>query len=392
MEDIIQKLKEDNPYNTDYQRAHSLIKEMNNARLSMVILFFISIFIYSISETPTIFLFFILISCFVWWSSGDKRSEIKILREKVSSFEHSLYVDFSNKIKSLYIDRLYRKRSVGEDFKLAIIEFNDLLQSLTEANKILITETFELDFYRQYLRKRQYPVHSTSSRRNPLNLALRPDQSLGEFEQSSMRMNGVSKLSNTREVIVGDTVNVDSKSIKDSASTDRQNALPEIYFSAPKRPRVIDWDRLNKIKSEIGKAGEALAVYTEVKYLQEAGRSDLAEKVRHVAKEGDGFGYDILSYSLDEKERYIEVKSTTQDIDTPFNMSANEISFLKSNLLRSFIYRIKLPDSNESTEMSYMLVRSARDVLKNAEIIPTQYVVKIPFDSNVKIVPLPGNS
>jgi hypothetical protein len=54
-------------------------------------------------------------------------------------------------------------------------------------------------------------------------------------------------------------------------------------------------------------------------------RPDLARKVRWVAAEdGDGAGYDVLSFTLQGRERLIEVKTTNGSARTPFFLSRNE--------------------------------------------------------------------
>ena len=59
--------------------------------------------------------------------------------------------------------------------------------------------------------------------------------------------------------------------------------------------------------------------------------SHISEKVIHTSVvEGDGTGYDILSYHPDGSVKYIEVKSTTGGIGTPFMMSLNEVNFSRS--------------------------------------------------------------
>ena len=58
-----------------------------------------------------------------------------------------------------------------------------------------------------------------------------------------------------------------------------------------------------------------------------AGRDDLAERVRWTAQEdGDGAGFDILSFDTDESERLIEVKTTNGWERTPFHISRNELT------------------------------------------------------------------
>ncbi|MFA7264077.1 MAG: DUF3883 domain-containing protein [Caulobacter sp.] len=75
----------------------------------------------------------------------------------------------------------------------------------------------------------------------------------------------------------------------------------------------------------LGKAGERLVVEFERRRLADAGKPELAEKVRWVADiEGDGHGYDILSFSAAGEKRLIEVKTTNGGQTTPFFLSRNE--------------------------------------------------------------------
>ncbi|HDR4901647.1 DUF3883 domain-containing protein [Bacillus wiedmannii] len=43
--------------------------------------------------------------------------------------------------------------------------------------------------------------------------------------------------------------------------------------------------------------------------------------------EGDGVGFDISSFDLDDNPKYIEVKTTSGGKGTPFMISANEVAF-----------------------------------------------------------------
>ena len=75
----------------------------------------------------------------------------------------------------------------------------------------------------------------------------------------------------------------------------------------------------------LGEAGEAFLFQAEQNRLGDLGRDDLAGKVRWVAKEdGDGAGYDILSFSRRGEERWLEVKTTNGPATTPFWITANE--------------------------------------------------------------------
>src|SRR5580658_8867394 len=61
----------------------------------------------------------------------------------------------------------------------------------------------------------------------------------------------------------------------------------------------------------LGKAGESFVLELERRQLTGLQRPDLADKVRWIAEEdGDGAGYDILSFDRTGRERLIEVKTT----------------------------------------------------------------------------------
>lgn len=75
----------------------------------------------------------------------------------------------------------------------------------------------------------------------------------------------------------------------------------------------------------LGRAGEAFVLDVERRRLEAAQRSDLAAGVRWVSdEEGDGAGYDILSFEPNGREKLIEVKTTNGAARTPFFLSRNE--------------------------------------------------------------------
>jgi hypothetical protein len=77
----------------------------------------------------------------------------------------------------------------------------------------------------------------------------------------------------------------------------------------------------------LGKAGEERVFYSERSKLASKGRDDLARQVRWVSQEdGDGAGYDILSFDACGRERLLEVKTTTGYQLTPFYISESERS------------------------------------------------------------------
>jgi len=77
-----------------------------------------------------------------------------------------------------------------------------------------------------------------------------------------------------------------------------------------------------------GLIGEELVYHSEIARLNQAGRPDLANKVKWVSQEeGDGAGYDIRSFEADGTERFFEVKTTVGHKRTPFFLSRNERDF-----------------------------------------------------------------
>lgn len=84
----------------------------------------------------------------------------------------------------------------------------------------------------------------------------------------------------------------------------------------------VERDHRNR---KLGREGEAFVVDFERAKLVHEGRRDLAEQVRWVADlEGDGHGYDILSFTPAGGQRLIEVKTTCGGQTTPFFLSRNE--------------------------------------------------------------------
>jgi hypothetical protein len=75
----------------------------------------------------------------------------------------------------------------------------------------------------------------------------------------------------------------------------------------------------------LGKQGEEWIFRYECEALISADQGDLARKVRWVAEEdGDGAGYDILSFTPDGREKLLEVKTTIGQRLTPFFLTRNE--------------------------------------------------------------------
>jgi hypothetical protein len=137
--------------------------------------------------------------------------------------------------------------------------------------------------------------------------------------------------------------------------------------------RVINWEVVDQNRRNTGAEGERLVLDFEVNRLLEKFRADLAGQVRHVsAEQGDGLGYDILSFNSDGTPRHIEVKSTTDSPDAAFYLSKRELDHMIENQSTSFIYHVFL--NRDHPELSSVRIYPAMDVL-NFRRTPTQYRV-----------------
>jgi hypothetical protein len=93
----------------------------------------------------------------------------------------------------------------------------------------------------------------------------------------------------------------------------------------------------------LGKAGEEFVLELERNKLKRQDRNDLARKVRWISElEGDGAGFDILSYEASGKERLIEVKTTNGGAKTPFFLTRNERDVSNERADAWHLYRVHL--------------------------------------------------
>ena len=111
--------------------------------------------------------------------------------------------------------------------------------------------------------------------------------------------------------------------------------------------RKYDAAKRDARNRELGEAGEQYVYLAERKKLLHEGKDKLADRVRWVSKEdGDGAGYDILSFTLEGEERWLEVKTTIGSIRAGFWITQNELAVSNENpdiyrLVRLFDFRRK---------------------------------------------------
>lgn len=132
-----------------------------------------------------------------------------------------------------------------------------------------------------------------------------------------------------------------------AAVTDEQTAPRRT--SPRRKPRAgapmpgpgVNYIEMQARNSALGLAGEQLVLQYEQQRLARAGRDTLAARVEHVATtQGPSVGFDVLSFEESGEERFIEVKTTTWGIDTPFYVTPNERRVSEKRPDRYHLYRL----------------------------------------------------
>lgn len=324
--------------------------------------------------------------------------EIESYRERhsVKAFEEKSSAYFSKQVDDFYKDRVHRKRWDGNREEETYIE---MLSEVSKIWQIFYGHKYPNAYYllKKSEDRRFFVRDHKINRFNFSNLygiktkeEIKPPVVIGKNELISEKLitdksikrqellqkkNFWTYLTENNKTAINEANN---PSIKDEFnSTKTKEVLDVINITPPEKlfrtARKIDnWEEINKKRKETGDKGEEVVVLLEQDYLISINRKDLADKVYHSSKErGDGLGYDILSYFDDGREKFIEVKSTNNSINSAFNISKNELEFLKENLENAFLYRVSFQKAVPEVE-----VKTSPEILKS-EITATQFIVKL---------------
>lgn len=135
--------------------------------------------------------------------------------------------------------------------------------------------------------------------------------------------------------------------------------------------KVPDRSRRDAANRKLGLAGEILVLEYEKAALVAGGRPELAAQVRHVSVlEGDGAGYDILSFTLGGAKKYIEVKTTTGAATTEFFVSSTELAFSQQHADKFYLYRVYDYQEASSSAGLFILVGA---IDAGVALTPTQF-------------------
>ena len=139
---------------------------------------------------------------------------------------------------------------------------------------------------------------------------------------------------------------------------------------------------LHALHKWIGDLGEKVIIEAERTKLIEAGREDLAQKVRDVSN-FTSLGYDIESFTIEGEPIKIEVKSTITE-STSFPMSRNEILKSKEFGEEYYIFRVFLDlsdidqNGNGSPSISIVTVKNPHEKSLDGEImfLPSEFYME----------------
>jgi len=142
-----------------------------------------------------------------------------------------------------------------------------------------------------------------------------------------------------RDAVVPDIGSLKGVLVDAPRSREVRNPSTEPYTSRP--PVRRDYLTIEAQNRSLGFAGERFVAEFEARRLHAAGQQALADKVEHVAStQGDGHGYDVLSFEPSGRERFIEVKTTAFGVLTPFYVTRNELRFSEANAGQFVLARV----------------------------------------------------
>lgn len=106
-------------------------------------------------------------------------------------------------------------------------------------------------------------------------------------------------------------------------------------------PRKFDYLSLEAQNGRLGAAGESFVLEFERARLVRMKRPDLASRIEHVScTQGDGLGFDIASFEVDGREKFIEVKTSKYGAHTPIFVSRREVEVSERIADAYAVYRV----------------------------------------------------
>lgn len=161
-----------------------------------------------------------------------------------------------------------------------------------------------------------------------------------------------------------------------------------------KKSRRVNFEEMQKDRAEIGKIAEEYALKWEKERLRGSDLKHLVDKIKD-RREYPSDGYDFLSYSSVDDERYIEVKSVAKVADGHrFFLSENEreTSISAHYRVGYYFYLVYFDGKRNPKEVEAM---RADHLYPNAEMSPSSYEIRFDrrkFSIALGVLPQPLNS
>lgn len=131
--------------------------------------------------------------------------------------------------------------------------------------------------------------------------------------------------------------------------------------------------KIKESREAIGQAGENWVVDYERNYLTDNGKNDLAKRITRVSETDIGAGYDILSFEINNSEKYIEVKTTALS-RMEFFISTNELKIAKQLNGNYWIY---LVSEIYGEPKLFAIQDPTKEIGKKLVLTPVNYQVQI---------------
>jgi hypothetical protein len=318
-----------------------------------------------------------------------KEKKVDLIKAKVYAFEEACIKYYLAFYEEFYQNNLYRKHHNTEKYKQSSETYSSIKNEIIAISQKLIFWHYSLNDllkdHKDCLVRHMWKMKNNKNRLfnafNDVHFKDGVDKEIEAYRENTQNIIfKTNAFEAQQEEIISESLVFDqNKIIKEEFRKKREIEKideekirlmpPEKRFRVARK--IDNWEEINRKRKETGDKGEEIVFLIEQDYLRSINRIDLADRIKHIAKEDDGSGYDILSFFENGREKYIEVKSTTTSLKSPYYVSNNELSFLKEHNEDYRLYRVLLIDSGPE-----MRVYEPSEILEINDITPTQYIVK----------------
>lgn len=196
------------------------------------------------------------------------------------------------------------------------------------------------------------------------NIVAHQQENIKEYSEGFI----VDKTNKPAKFIAIEGIGTDKKKLSDSKINKIKNNLH--IFTGKK----IDWAKKRERDSDIGNMGEEFVYEYEKERVYSFDPSSVSRVLHLSILQGDGLGYDISSVNNDGSIRRIEVKTTSDGLNTPFYMSKNEKLFFETYKDDgAYIYRVY--DFDRNTRRGKIEIITASELLTNYNFDPITFAV-----------------